>query len=82
MVRLMFAHSSAFSISSNRCRKDGPRGFAARLTAIALCKASRLFHETLTRRQFMTERSCGRFDRERWRRIKTERHGRFGFHAP
>ena len=39
------------------------------------CKAGRLFHETLTRRQFMTERSCGRFDRERRRRIKTERHG-------
>src|SRR6266496_93711 len=30
----------------------------------------------------MTERSCGRFDRERWRRIKTERHGRLGFHVP
>src|SRR6476659_10977636 len=30
----------------------------------------------------MTERSCGRFDRERWGRIKTERHGRLGFHVP
>src|SRR4029077_11633238 len=43
---------------------------------------SRLFHETLTRRQFMTVRSCGRFDRERKRRVETEGHGRLRVHAP
>jgi hypothetical protein len=43
-------------------------------------EARRIFHETLTRRQFMTERSCAQFGWKRRRRMKSKRHGRFCFH--
>src|SRR2546429_9810211 len=60
--------------------------WAARLRPAAdcdyTCEASRIFHETLTRRQFMTEWLCGRFNRERRRRIKAERYRRLGLDVP
>src|SRR5207237_10382518 len=45
-------------------------------------EAGRISRETLTRRQFMTERSCARFESEMRRRMKSKRHGRLCFHVP
>jgi len=45
-------------------------------------EAGGIFRETLTRRQFMTERSCARFESEMRRRMKSKRHGRLCFYVP